>query len=413
MSPFPFRHLAASAVAVASIALPVRAQDASPATQPATPVAAHDEFERSLRTARPGDLVQTPFLDTRALAPIPLSIAAAPGAPQYLLSDKPEYFRAGDGIAMQEEVRPGVVRLYLYHVPEPTGAPKTISAVIENLGPGPMRMRFLRYASPDPSGDYHKLARQAMVTYLSGANPPAELDRTLGPGERSVIDPSIDRRAVTKDILVHVLHEFEIDQPARITVFQRDPNVNSLKVIDGLPKLPRVLPGWHASGAGRGLFLTSDFDVTTKEDRPFDTTAGAAMVLVADGKDDSWIEGRDTLDPSSPAQNKGNYGVMYRVRIPYTTPDGRGVAVLMCGHRPDNKWCRYTSAAVKVNDGVHPGGVVALPSGANRFDSLPQAAVMQVYPAVPEGQTGTIEFTYSPPGACCLPTPILLIPYPN
>lgn len=391
------------------------AVDAAPTTQPTTPVVGMAELQAALKSARPGDVVQTPFTDTTSVRPLALQISPVAGGPQFLLSDKPEYFRTGDGIAMQEDVQPGAVRLYLYHVPEPTGQPKVISAVIENLGDAPMTLRYSAVGAAKPGGDYHAIARGAMVAFLKAqADAPrmAEVYKSqaqqVAPRGRVVIDPYFDATPVTTDQLVHGIYEFSIDQPARVTVFQKSPSADSLTVIDTLPPLPRVLPGHHASGAGRGLFATCELSVTSAE--PIDTRAGPALILVADGKTDPWIEGRDSLDPSTSIQNKGNYGVMYRMQFRYASPDGRRLALLMAGHRPDNKWCRYTSAAVRVDDGVHPGGVVALPREEKRFDGLPQAVVMQVFPPAPAGETREIRFTYSPPGACCLPTPIFAVP---
>lgn len=392
------------------LALRVDAEETPPTTQPSTPIATAAQFQAALKSARPGQIVQTPFPDAANLPPIAYKMERLhSGVDQYLLSDKPEYFRTGDGISLQEDLQPGTVRFYVYHVPEPTGEKKIVSAVIENLGASPMTMKFHRYASPNAGGDYHRIARQALVSYFNSEPAPESFaTRVIPSGARVVIDPKIDASTVTKDMLVHTLHEFEIDQPARVTVFQKEPSADSLTVIDSLPRLPRVLEGWHPSGAGRGLFTTADYAVVNTE--PIDTTAGPSVFVVADGKTDPWIEGRDSIDPSSPIQNKGNYGVMYHVDLRYQSPDGRGVAVLMSAHRPDNKWCKYTAAVVKINDGVQSGGVIALPTTERHFENLPQAVVMQVYPPAPAGETREIRFTYSPPGACCLPTPILIVP---
>ena len=86
-----------------------------------------------LREAKPGDLVSVPEIELTKTPSIPLVKSDGHG-PQFLFSDRPEYFRSGDGIAMQEDVKPGVVRLYVYHCPDPKGGKKIISAVIENRG---------------------------------------------------------------------------------------------------------------------------------------------------------------------------------------------------------------------------------------------------------------------------------------
>jgi hypothetical protein len=39
-----------------------------------------------------------------------------------------------------------------------------------------------------------------------------------------------------------------------------------------------------------------------------------------------------------------------------------------------------------------------------------KAVLLQVYPPVAKGKTADIEITYTPPGASCLPTPLLLVP---
>lgn len=332
------------------------------------------------------------------------------GGPQFLFSDMPEYFRTGDGIAMQERVEPGTVRFYMYHVPEPTDARKTISAVIENVGEDTMHMRFLRYAFPKPGKDYHKIGKAGLVGFFDST--PSDEARELKAGERMVFDPAIDQVVVGKDDLVHGFYEFEIDQPAVVTTFQRDPDQASVTVIDRLEKLPRILPGHHPSGAGRGLFMTSDFDVTpADENYALDTADGPKQIIIADGNRDPWITGADSIDGVSDSPLKGNYGVVYKVRLSYTSSDGRGVALLVYNSRGDGKWCKYQALALKVNDGEFPAGTVEAPKDQVRYGPPPDAVLIQRFPPVAEGETGTIEITYSPPGASCLPVPFLFVPY--
>jgi hypothetical protein len=359
-----------------------------------------------LSKAKPGDIV---WLDSSVdLSKIPfLQIEQKPGGPQFLFSDKPEYFRSGNGIAMQEVVKPGVVRFYLYHVPTPDGKPHVISAVIENLGQQPMNFRFLKYAFQPPGGDYHKIGKGGLVDYFN-SKPSAEV-RTLEPGKQMLIDPKMEEKPLTKDILIHGLYEFEIDQPARVTTLQRDPGEDSTKAIDHLEKLPQILPGMHPSGAGRGLFLTSDYEVNAVP--VLDTTIGLCQLVVADGKRDPWIVGTDSISGDTQQINKGNYGVMYKIRVKRKSSDGKGLAVVLTNGRADGKWCKFAAAGVWTQDGIHPGGAIPLPRDQVRFEGLPQAVVIQTFAPVPPGETQTIEFTYSPPGASCLPTPILFIPF--
>ncbi|HRK30792.1 MAG TPA: hypothetical protein PLD59_06905, partial [Tepidisphaeraceae bacterium] len=187
-----------SLIFVTTLCTTVAAYSRDPSTRPdGNVVASMHDFTEALKRARPGDTVQTPFTGLATIPTLPLTISPVADAPQLLLADQPEYFRTGDGISMQETVKPGLVRLYLYHVPEPTGKPKIISAVVENLGGAPMTIQFHRYASPRPSGDYHKVATAAMQAFLQKQPAPDEIRlRQVAPNERLVIDPAIDQTAV-------------------------------------------------------------------------------------------------------------------------------------------------------------------------------------------------------------------------
>jgi hypothetical protein len=52
-----------------------------------------------------------------------------------------------------------------------------------------------------------------------------------------------------------------------------------------------------------------------------------------------------------------------------------------------------------------------LPSDRVVFGGAEEAVLIQRFPPVPKGETDVIELTYSPPGACCLPTPLIFVPY--
>ncbi len=369
------------------------------------------ERDHTLSTARPGQVVRLdPALLDEKATPV-LDVRRRPiDGPALLLSDKPEYFRTGDGIALRERVEPGRVRLYVYHVPDPNAEAKVISAVIENLGDAPLMLLFDKHAFPEPSGAYHHIAKSALRAYFD--EPPPAMIKTLMPGQRMPIDETMDATVVGKDDLVHGLYEFRINQPAEVTVFERDPDQDSRSVIDGLPELPRVLEGFHPSGAGRGRFDTADFEVAPADDGyVYDTAEGPTQIILADGQRDPWVRGVDSLSGLQDGENKGNYGVFYRLRVPWRSGDGRGLAVVVYNARAAAQWCGRQYVVVRVNEGVFPGGTVAAPEEATTYGGPPEAALLQRYEPGADGAGGTLELTFSPPGACCLPAPILLIPY--
>ena len=309
--------------------------------------------EPRLNAGRKGSVVLLSNVWAR-LASLPAApIRITPGrGPQFLFSDKPEYFRAGNGIALQEDVEPGIVRLYLYHVPDSGETPKVITALLENRGSHALKLRLLRQAFPEPGGDYLRIGKAGLVGLFSSK--PEKQARTVPAGGRVPVDPKLDRTTVSGQQLVHGFYEFEIDQPARVTVLQRDPDQSSAEVVDRLPNLPRAEPG-QASGAGRGQFAPSDLVVTNAPGTILDTASGVQWLVLADGKADPWVRGRDGLAGGEEVVNDGNYGVMYRARLAWRSTDGRGLALLITKQGGPSKYCPAQSGAVLVGAGQWPG----------------------------------------------------------
>lgn len=373
--------------------------------QPPRP-AADEPFSARILQARPGGSVELPgfpFKETRQLGYHRLVL---PG-PQFLISDDPEYIRVPEAAVFRERVVPGTVRFYLYNVngvKEPRKIDRRITAVIKNLGPGPMRLQMLKYASEKPSGDYLKIGSTGLADFFaSQPNPKA---RVVKPGQAVAIDEKWEQTVVKFDDLVHGFYEFLVDQPAEITVLQTDPASSGPQA---LARNPPVLPGKSKSGAGRGIFGVCNYQI--RPDSVFDTSRGAAEITVADGQRDPWVEGRAS-HTSETAVLKGNYGVLYEMTIRWRSPDGRGLALLTRNARGGgaSNWCGGMATTVVVSPGRHPGGIVRLPSDKPMTRQEPEAVVIQVFPPAANGEEQVIHLTYSPPGASCLPTPITLVP---
>jgi hypothetical protein len=360
-------------------------------------------FEPALSQATPGSIVQTPLASIDAVPQHDVTITPIDRTPPLIISDKPEYFRTGDGIALHQRLEPGTYRLYVYHVPVPgipEGTSKRIVTRLKSLDDQPVTLTVNRQTAIPLGGDYHKLAKLGMRALID----PAVVDTSPVEFTGSLV---LDQSAATdkRDLLHHAIVEFTIDRPVEIATAQLTEG-DSPDRIDSLEKLPLVLPGFHASGAGRGLFPQAEFAVDAGE---YDTASGARKLVVADGESDPWMVGTDGITGES-QMNKGNYGAIYRMKLRYRSTDGRGLAMLMVTDRFDSRWCQAVAAVVRVSDGNHSGGVIDLPRDAVRFRILPEAVVIQTFPPAAPGETREIELDYTPPGASCLPTPILLVP---
>ena len=270
-------------------------------------------------------------------------------------------------------------------------------------------MRMLRRAFPAPGKNYPLVGKTGLIDFFNSK--PEKSSRRIPPGGSTVIDPQLDATTATKDQLVHGFYEFEINQPARITVFQRDANQPSVEAVDSLPKLPRDVPGRVANGAGRGLFLTSDYKVTGRTNFVFDTAGGPIRLSLADGRNDRYIVGRDSIAKLESTTNSGNYGVLYRIRLKWRSSDGRGLALLMTKRGGNSNYCGAQAGAVQVSKGVWPAGTVAIPTGQVFYGNPGEMVLIQKFPPPRKRCTAEIEITYSPPGASCIPTPMLFVPY--
>jgi hypothetical protein len=321
----------------------------------------------------------------------------------------PEYVHESNGVTMRQDVPAGSYRLYVYHVPGSNGSPKTISALIENRGNEPLALHFARAAFPPPGTDYAAMGVAGLMEFFTNHTLPPPIH--VFPHAKAVLDRRLDETKAADPQLVHALYEFQINQPARIAVFQKDAGQVSADIFDALPDLPRQLPGRKVSGAGRGIFPTADLDVVNKKGTVLDSANGVQRLVLADGRLDPWVKGVDGLAGNMEVTNKGSYGVIYHIRLACTSSDGRSWALLVAAG--GRRWGGETRPmpALKLSDGVWAGGWVGLSGQRASIKERGAAAVVQEFSAPPGGGTNFVEIIYSPPGGSSLPTPIFFVPF--
>lgn len=362
------------------------------------------ENERALLKAKQGRIVELPGFLTEKMPTIAYQKIVAPG-PQYIISDDPEYIRVPEIIAIKEKVQPGAVRLYVYNVngvKEPQKMVRKITAVIKNTGTANMTIRMLKYSSQKPTTNYFMAGKQGLADFF--ASQPEMKGRTVKPGEIIAIDEKLEKNKVKYDELVHGFYEFVIDQPAEISVLQTDPETPGPKAA---ARINAIASSRHTN-AGRGLFGVSNYLVITKD--TFDTKNEASAMVLADGKEDPWIVGKDA-STGDLAKLAGNYGVMYQVEMKWKSTNGKGLALVTWNARSANgQWCGGMANTMVVSGGKFKDGIIQLPSDALRTKGAPEAILVQVFEPAKNGEVQTIRFTYSPPGASCLPTPLIFIP---
>lgn len=354
--------------------------------------------------AKQGDVVILDNFLTVDFPKIAYDKTVMPG-PQFMISDDPEYIRIPEAIVMQERADAGAVRLYVYNVngvKEPQKIPRKISAVIKNLGEENMHFRMLRYSSQKPSMNYFQIGKQGLYDYFSSRE--TNNVRTIKPGEVMAIDERLEKQVVLYDELVHGFYEFVIDQPALISVLQTSPDKEGPKAFQ---EIDTIIPFSHVN-AGRGIFPVSNYKIKGRD--TIDTNNGVSQLILADGNDDAWITG--TIGEKKEfARNVGNYGVLYHTNIKWKSTGGKGLALITWNCRSeDSQWCGGMGLTMEMFDEDMKRSVVQYPSSQLVTKAAPEAILIGIYKPDPSKDIQEINFTYSPPGASCLPTPLILVP---
>ncbi len=363
-----------------------------------------NQMQKSLNAAAQGTIVQLENFLTEKLPKVAYKKIVQPG-PQFLISDDPEYIRVPEAIVLQEAVNPGTVRLYLYNVngvQEAKKIDRKITAVIRNLGKQTMQLRMLRYSSQSPTTNYFLAGKNGLRDFFN----PVTVTKvyTVKPGAAIPIDPKLEKSVVKYDELVHGFYEFLVDQPAQVSVIQTDPGTSGPTA---LVRIKSVYPP-KGTNAGRGLFGVSNYLVRAKD--TLVTAGGTRQLIVADGESDPWIEGTEGSTGIT-TRNAGNYGVLYHIEMKWKSTDGKGLALVTWNSRAgDNKWCGGMANTMVVSEGKFPGGIIQLPSNELRVKADPDAILVQIFKPDLTKEIQELKLTYSPPGASCLPTPLIFIP---
>jgi hypothetical protein len=188
---------------------------------------------------------------------------------------------------------------------------------------------------------------------------------------------------------------------------------NSVAVYKSLAPLPRTesSPGVYLND--RGTYPNSvNKDVWLPSDT-YSTSAGMMRIRAGGGSADPY--GADAwAGQSTPAGYdamlgvastlRGNYGVVYRITVPISSPDGRRVAVLM------NPWGGAVMGAVKTGPSLTGEGMFYAPANGGWLTLTTQATLFGRWNAA---VTPTISFSWTPPGSTSLPVEFVLVPYPE
>lgn len=300
--------------------------------------------------------------------------------PKLLFSDSPEMVYE-TGILYRDTLQ-GEGRLFFHHV-NGTSKLKKLAIIVKNNGLRPVNFTVTRSGIDGPSHDYQAVGKKSQEYYFDEQKPQYY---TLGFGRTAEL-LSGEGTLVTTDKLLTGTIDFTSDRPVEVTVLMCEPRAD----IELFAELAQILP--QDEHPLRGTFAKSDLKIKV---HTIDTKAGENHALVmADSTTGEYLRGTDATT-GLPAENYGNYGVVYNVDYK------------LKGDKPYELWLNPWG-------GMYAGVGVLEQGGERKLIDIPDIPAFGKLgeegfriARLEPGSEG--RFTWSPPGASNLPIRLFWLP---
>jgi len=290
-------------------------------------------------------------------------------ARKLLVSDSPENITEY-GVLYRDSVD-GKARLYANHI-NMMDADVQFAIIATNNGTNPVTVTTQRQGEVHPSVFVNLIGYQASVDFLVGdANKP---DLTIQPGESKAY---VYLPKLMKGQGINLIYDVESSDDVTFTFAAMVPN----DPVESALTYPELAYNGHV----RGSFPVSDIRMETDAS----SIEGAAKFTIGDDADDVFVEGYDVFRRET-VENKGNYGVMYNVRV--NNPGKAAVVLLARGG--------VFKGALKIN------GEMILAPASGVITALDGVFMLH-------RTTGTeryIDIELTPPAGSNLPIDIVLYP---
>ena len=320
-----------------------------------------------------------------------------------LFSDSPEYVTE-DGIIYEDTVT-GDARILYYHLNN-TSVRKKVAVVLQNEGDSSVVVRVTRGGASRPSSDYLEVGKGTQLAYFQ-----TKRDDMLyvQRGTKRLLEPEMNHTVLEPGQLVYGVYDFHADGPVKVSVLMYPATADPLKFISSA----RVLP--KDEQRLRGTFQGMNRVISSKPYNP--DKDGVVYIPIGDNRQDVFRTGIDATDGST-VTNVGNYGVLYRIRIPttgreatqyYLTPLGGVYAGAMSvdfGH--GSSLLETPGGRLFFGDAIPPDSDADRAARLTGNDRLKVAAELSDLGSYHSSVQPSFEL--SPPGASNLPVQIILMP---
>ena len=348
----------------------------------AATVVAAPALAAGIADSLPGDTIS--YASDPALGSLPLQASFTQGGPTLLFSNAPEEV-PGQGILYQDHVS-GDFRVFFDHVNH--GDENLIfTVVVTNDGTDPVDVQPTRIGYAGPGMNYFLVGQDAQRAWMSGSSGD---DLNLAPGQSAFLVPGLNALTAGHEQDVTGIIDGTASGRVLVSVVAEDSPTNDLS---GLSVLPAVATS--AGFVGRGTFPRADLTVTAA------ANGGYQHLDVANP--DQYVTGYSAVD-QEPAEDYGNYGVLYDVRLSLFSTVAERLALVF-----DPLGGPFAGSGL-IGEGFLPGTPVDLPRGGT-FAPSPLAGMLVTDLDVAANTSQLTRFQWMPPAGSNLPATLILTPY--
>ncbi len=281
---------------------------------------------------------------------------------------------------LYRDVAQGSVRIFFHHV-NAMGGDKKLAVLLRNESQlRPVRCEIKRQGVSQPDYNYMNAGKKAELAYFADGQEREE--RLLGFGDSREL---LSGRGVivAPDELLTGMIDLELERPAQISVLLCEPRTDIELFNDAAAILPM---DEHPL---RGTFAKSDWRYLVK--KPLQREEQPYRLKLA-GAEEGYARGVDAVS-GLPAENYGNYGVVYQVDF------------TIGGDRP-------VSFLLNPIGGAFAGYGVLQSAGERRLLALPDydlclGETIEEAVELARLAPGAYSFIWSPPGASNLPVELI------
>jgi len=331
------------------------------------------EMEYNLHNPLPGELVNLTGINPRSFPVIKPSSQVFDNT-VLLISNSPETVKE-NGILYRDTVS-GSVRL-MYHHKNGTNTRKKVYILAGNPGDKSAGITMTKKGFGGPSEDDLSIGKNGLSRYL-GSN--INESFTLAPGQVMVLEGAGSGKEIPPNNSVFSMMDLSVTENITFTFVIVDVGSDVLTAFADLPVLERDM---HQRGTFFGANRTYQLDVDGDQPKRFS---------LADNNSDYHLGGIDALTGEL-VINKGNYGLMYKLKITAGTRMG-----LLTNPRGG----LFMGAAIN-----HDGTVYGLPGNGYGFIKDGSQAVMNMV----FNPWDKKEFIFMPPVSSAMPVMFLFMPY--